>query len=330
MKASRPHILVIGCGSIGRRHAANLVGMNAGTVSVFDTDEQRCRETASSVGAMVVGELDEAWNDADIAVVAAPTQHHIELADQAVRNGCHLFLEKPISYRLDGVDEVCDRIRQADVVDMVACNMRFHPGPMAVRRWIDSGAVGQVLAGRLQTGSYLPTWRPATEYRSAYSADPVWGGAILDCIHEIDLALWYLGPAVLVGAGSTPATAIGLPETDGMAELILRHDSGALCNIHMNFVQRDYRRTCQIIGSEGTIYWDMGEGSVVLYGAEGRVIERSEQPKEWVNNRMYVDQMDHFLHAVRDHQVTMNPLRDAMASLRIALEAKQVEQGVEA
>jgi len=40
----------------------------------------------------------------------------------------------------------------------------------------------------VHTGSYLPEWRPLTDYRANYAArEETGGGCILDCIHEIDL-----------------------------------------------------------------------------------------------------------------------------------------------
>ncbi len=320
-------ILVIGCGSIGRRHATNIVALQAGEVSVFDTDQSACSQLAAQSGAVAVRDLSSAWDDTDVVVVAAPTQHHLALAQEAVGHGCHLFIEKPLSYDLKGVESLCDALNDSGLTSMVACNMRFHPGPTTVKHWLDEGAVGQVLSARLHTGSYLPEWRPDQEFRSSYSADQDWGGAVLDCIHEIDLALWYLGSAELLAACSMPAETIGL-ETDGLAELILRHASQSISSIHLNFVQRDYSRTCQIIGSEGTIYWDMQQGQVVLKGSGGKTIRWSDQPAGWQLNQMYVDEMAHFLTSVRDKRVTVNPVQEAVAALSIAIQARRVERGV--
>ena len=143
--------------------------------------------------------------------------------------------------------------------------MRFHPGPATIKRLLGQGAIGEVIAARIQSGSFLPRWRTQQHYHGSYSASPLWGGALLDCIHEIDLALWYFGSATIAGAATLPAKSLGL-ETDGLAEIILEHGTGVLCSVHLNFVQRDYRRTCQVIGSEGTIYWDLADHCVEVFG----------------------------------------------------------------
>ena len=151
---------------------------------------------------------------------------------------------------------------------MVGCNMRFHPGPATVRRLLEEKALGTPLCARLQTSSFLPRWRPEQDYRKSYSASPDSGGAILDCIHEIDLADWYFGPGIVLASAILPASCLGLT-TDGAAEILISHDSGVLASVHLNFMQRDYRRGCQIAGTDGTIYWDFAMRYVEVFGEDG-------------------------------------------------------------
>jgi predicted dehydrogenase len=224
---------------------------------------------------------------------------------------------------MDNLDDLLELVARRNLVTMVGCNMRFHPGPAMIKRLLKEGAIGKPLSARLQTGSFLPRWRPAQDYHQSYSASAEWGGAILDCIHEIDLALWYLGPARVHAAIHLPAQSIGL-ETDGLAEIILRHESGAVSSVHLNFVQRDYRRGCQIIGTEGTISWDFSEDYVRVFGPDGSLRESLPKPEGWQINQMYVDEMTHFLAAVRNGTQTMNPLEGGVAVLDVALTARRV------
>ncbi len=257
-------IAVLGCGSIGRRHLRNLYQIGYHDLLAYDPSAEARQTAAQEVPITYVERVEAVWEQRpQIVVVATPSNLHTEFALTAADLGCHLFIEKPLAHTLDSIDRLTSVAQQRRLVTMVGCNMRFHPGPTAVRQLIEQGAVGEIIATRLQFGSYLPRWRPWQDYRHAYSASTVWGGAILDCIHEIDLALWYAGPASLLAAAGRPASTIDL-ETDGLAEIILRHASGVLTSIHINFVQADYRRTSQIIGSRGTIAWDFAQHRVRL------------------------------------------------------------------
>ncbi len=318
------HFFIIGCGSIGQRHIANLKKLGVREIIAFDPRSEQRRIVAEKFGIKTLSTIAAGWKEnPNIALIAAPTNLHIPLALEAARRGCHLFIEKPLSHALGGITKLINTVAKRSLTTMVGCNMRFHPGPATVKRLLDEQAIGNIIAARIQTASYLPRWRPSQDYRKSYSASVEYGGAILDCIHEIDLALWYLGSAKVLAAVSLSAKSIGL-KTDGLAEIILWHKSGALCNVHLNFVQSDYRRTCQIIGSEGTIYWDFADHAVQVFDADGELARTIAEPKGWEINQMYIDELSHFLSAVSGNSQTMNPLSGSLDALKIVLAARKL------
>lgn len=320
-------IAVLGCGSIGRRHLSNLRALGQFDLLAFDPVPHARVAVRDELDIACYDALDEVWERRpDVVFVTAPPDQHIPLALAAVQHSCHLFIEKPLSHALAGIDDLRAEIERRNLITMIGCNMRFHPGPTEVKRLLEAGAIGQVFHARIETGSYLPGWRPQSDYRQSYSASVAQGGAILDCIHEIDLALWYFGAGAVVGAAQLPAHSIGL-EVEGIAEILLWHDTSVLSSIHLNLVQRDYRRSCQIIGSEGTLHWDFVEGQVRHYQSDG-TWQVFAQPPEWVVNQMYVDELRHFLECVAKHQPTCCPLEQGLLALRVALDAKAQPQNV--
>ena len=317
-------VLVIGCGSIGRRHIKNLIALGVNDLVASDTREDSRQTLRTETDVEALGNLDEAWDrKPQVVFIATPTHLHVSLALQAAARGCHLFIEKPLAHTLEEAGKLCREAERRQLVTMVGCNMRFHPGPASVKRLLDLETIGHIIASRIQVGSYLPSWRPGQDYRQSYSASPEWGGAILDCIHELDLALWYFGPAHVVAAAPLPAATLSL-DTDGLAEAILNHESGTLTSVHMNFLQRDYHRSCQVIGSHGTIYWDFSDREVRVYGPEGELVQVHSQPGEWELNQMYVDEVEHFLRSVRSGTKTVNPLSAGMAALELALSIRRI------
>jgi len=302
---SNVSVLVAGCGSIGRRHIQNALSLNVGRVFAFDASETQRKSLRNESDICVLDNLADALRLSPTAVVVAtPTDQHVAVALEAARHGCHLLIEKPVSHSLGDIDRLCAEIERRGLVSMTACNMRFHPGPATVKQLIDVRTIGRVLASQ--------------DYRQSYSASRQWGGAALDCIHEIDLALWYFGSAELVASASLPADTIGL-QVDGLTEMILLHHTGVLSSVHLNFVQQDYRRACEIIGSLGTIYWDFSLGHVRVVGADGVATKQFEQPAGWKINQMYVDELDHFFSCIAEQRSTINPVRASLESLRIAL-----------
>jgi len=314
-------IAVLGLGSIGRRHVRNLIALGAGDLLGFDPAAGAAGLAAREYGIRTVTNLDEVWAFAPSAVfVTSPSHHHVPLALDAARRGCDLFIEKPLSDSVDAIDQLRLAADSQRLVTMVGCNMRFHPGPAAVRRLIQEGAIGAVLSARIHTGSYLPDWRPGTRYQDSYSASrEQGGGAVLDCIHELDLALWYSGPATLVASIVRPARSIGLA-VDGLAEILLEHDNGALSSVHLNYVQRDYLRFCQVIGETGTLHWYFAAPRVeIRSGGAPRQVTWSP---DWTADRMFVDEAGEFLRCVRERTAAPNGLAEAERTLRLALQAR--------
>lgn len=316
--------LVVGCGSIGRRHLRNLAQLGVDEIAVVEPRLETTTDLGPLAARYASWEEGLSWQP-EVVLITSPTEFHLPQAVEAARQGCHLFIEKPLSHSLEGLESLEQILAERRLVSLVGCNMRFHHGPATVKRLLGENAVGAVVAARLKTGSYLPKWRPQTDYRQSYSASQVSGGVILDCIHEIDLACWLFGGAELKAAVLRPATTIGLP-TDGLAELLLSHRSGVLSSVHLNYIQRDYRRGCEVIGSEGTIHWDFQERRVWINRDVDSTDAVYAQPEAWELNRMYVDELEHFLQCVKEGRESCNPVSHAIATLEIALAARRAGQ----
>lgn len=322
-------LAILGCGSIGRRHARNLTALGQTDLVLFDPDPSARTALEGAPSASFVETIEEVWRSRpEVVFVTSPPHLHVSQAREAARRGCDLFIEKPLSHTWDGVDELSVEVEQRGLVSMVGCNMRFHPGPARVRELLTEGVIGRVISARIHAGSYLPEWRPGTDYRQSYSAsDGKGGGAILDCIHEIDLALWYFGPGRLAAAASTPAETIGL-DVEGTAEILIQHDSGVLSSVHLNFVQRNYRRGCEVIGSDGSLYWEFAEGMVRSVLADGTRTQ-TLLPGRGVD-QMYRDEIAHFLGSVGRRASTGNTVKESLPALRIALAARRTSRSAPA
>src|SRR5438034_6395276 len=145
------------------------------------------------------------------------------------------------------------------VATFFACAGTLHasrpsaPRRLLVLRLVDEGRIGRPLAARAQCGYYLPFWRPGTDYREGYGArQATGGGIILDSIHEFDYLAWLLGRPREVFAYAGRVSSLEI-DTEDNADVLLRFDYGAVANIHLDYLQRTYRRACDFIGEDGVI-----------------------------------------------------------------------------
>ena len=316
--------LVIGGGSIGKRHLQNLKTLGVEQVGLVETDAQRIQAVACELGVTAFSCMMDEGLDwlPDFVVIATPTDLHCEQALDAIRRGFDVFIEKPLCHTAAGLFELVNESEKRGIVSLVGCNMRFHPGPAKVKELLKQDRVGKVLFTKIHAGSYLPAWRPETDYRQNYAASQeTGGGCILDCIHEIDLARWYLGDVqdVFCLAGHLSSLEI---RTEDVAVLLCRHLSGALSEIHLDYVQRTYERGCQIVGEIGSIFWDFNDKQVRWYDAEKDQWTCFAQPQDWQSNQMYLDEMQHFLDCVRNRSDSVLSISEAAATMQIAFAAK--------
>lgn len=245
-------LLVAGCGSIGRRHAANAARM--ADTAVFDPVPASLQACARATGAAAFADYGEAlaWGP-DAVVVAAPTSLHLELASRAVAAGAHVLVEKPLSHSPDGVPGFLDAAEAAGRKVYVACNMRFHPAVQAMRRAMEG--IGRPLYARAHYGNYLPAMRPGCDYRSLYCArSDMGGGVVLDAIHELDYLMWLFGPVDAVQCHAATLGDLGI-DVEDFAALCMTHGSGVRSLVQLDFLRRHKRRGCEIVGTEGTVIW---------------------------------------------------------------------------
>jgi len=314
--------LLIGCGSIGKRHLRNLKTLGAGPLYAFDPAPERVAQAVEQTGARGFSDLRSALAmKPALVVVATPNNLHIPHALAAAEAGAHLFIEKPLSHTLDGVDELTRAAAAKGLVALVGCNMRFHPGIALLRRLVMEGAIGRVTSAEAACVSYLPDWHPGEDYRKNYSArKDLGGGVILDAIHEIDYMLDLLGSPDEVACKAGTFGNLGI-ETEDTADLSLTLRSGARASIHLDYLTKFPRRTCRLTGERGTLEWDWDKPVVRLADASGKATELPcPFPDE---NAMYVDELRHMLDCVAGQARPTQGLGEGGLALRVALAAKE-------
>ena len=301
-------VLIVGCGSIGERHTRNLLSLGQ-EVLVFDKDPLKEEVLVNRYGVSVY-DVKSHHLPIDAFVIATPPSFHIPFAMEALEHDSHIFIEKPISHNLNGVDEVISLAKEKGKVLQVGYQFRFHPGLKAVKSFLDSGKIGKVLSIRAEFGQYLPDWHPNEDYRKLYTCKT---GIILDSSHEIDYVRW-LASSEVTEVSCIYGKLSGLEmEAEDTAEIILRFENGVIGNIHVDCIQRTYTRWCKMIGERGTIIWDYPRNEVIVN--EIPQYRRSKAD-------MYVEEMQNFIRAIEGKEKPAVDGETAKKVLEIALIAK--------
>ncbi len=316
-------VLVIGTGSIGRRHLANLQSLGH-EAHAYSERLQRGLPHELPEGVLAVPSLDGLEHlGFDAAVIANRTDQHLSSALKALQFCNALYIEKPLSASLAGIEEFERTCIQRQSLVELGFMMRCHPNLQWIKSYLQSGQIGEVMHLRASVGQWLPDWRPSTDHRQGFGAFYRYGGGVtMELIHEIDLVNWLLGETVDVCAMQRALPQLEI-ETEAIAEICMRLKSGVLAQVHLDYVRPGYGRTLEILGTEGVLHWDYGNASVIVTSgdASSRQVHHAQG---FERNTMFKQAMQHFLNRISQPDLSPSAsLEDGIQALRVALASHQ-------
>ncbi len=324
--------LIAGLGSVGRRHMRNLVVLGEKDIVLLRTRKATLPDDELA-GYPVETDLREALkkHKPNAVIVANPTSLHLETAIPAAEAGCHILLEKPISGSTEGLSQLEAAVRKSGSKVLVAFQFRFHPGLMRVKELISNGEIGRIISAHVHFGEYLPAWHPWEDYRQGYAArSDLGGGVVLTQCHSLDYLPWLAGKVKSVWGFTGKLSDLEV-DVEDTAEIGLRFESGALGNLHLDFNQQPPAHRFEIIGTKGTIKWDLSDGAARIYraSAESLAISTGRDIKAggewqtyplvegWERNVMFLDQMKHFVDVTNGKTEPTCPLEDGIRVQRL-------------
>ena len=316
--------LICGLGSIGRRHLRNLRALGQDDIVLLRSGKSTLPEEELA-GLPQEHDLAQAlaqWKP-EAVIVSNPTSLHLDVAIPAAEAGCHLLIEKPLSDRLDRVDELKSGLAKGGGRALVGFQFRFHPGLRKLRELLISGAIGKPLSARAHWGEYLPGWHPWEDYHDAYSARAdLGGGVLLTLCHPFDYLRWLLGEVNGVYAEVKNLGELGIQVEDA-AEVFLGFHDGPLASIHLDYLQRPPSHWLEVIATRGTIRWDSQDGVVRWWSLPAGEWQTISPPEGFERNEMFVEEMRHFLGLIAGRMEPICTLEDGVKALQIALAAHQ-------
>jgi predicted dehydrogenase len=256
---------IVGCGFFGAEFARILHKLEGATVAaVYGGSGGSIAALAMEVGCRVEHRLEDlvSRKDVDAIIVSSPNYAHKEAVLEAARCGKHVFCEKPAALSLSDCKEMLDACRKAGVHMMVGHILHFFPGIEQVKRWIQQGEIGQlVVAHSERTG-----WEKSKEEVSWKKKQDLSGGHLFHHIHELDLVLSILGPAVKVSmmADNVAHRGDGYGDEDDVLLISLQFATGTFCTLQYGSGFQWGEHYMKINGTLGAIKIDFRNSTVEL------------------------------------------------------------------
>ena len=300
-------ILFTGLGSIGTRHLKNLhqIAQERGLSIEVDALRSSTRPLAADVRALLHAEYTDAAQlpQYDIAFITNPTHLHFATLQSLRGKVDALFIEKPIFDTPACALADCLLPQQKAYV---AAPMRFCGAFLALKQHLPAL---RPYSARVICSSYLPDWRKGVDYRTVYSAHKSMGGGVtIDLIHEWDYLTDLFGvPQQLYNfKGTYSELEI---DSDDLSIYIARYPS-LLCEVHLDYFGREYRRSIELFCKDGTAVADFGAGTFTM--PNGEVQDCTEE----VNMR-YLREMAYFLDYAAGKAPAINTPQNALDVLKL-------------
>lgn len=320
MKPKR--ILIAGTGSMGQRH------FNIARNLFPDAEILLYSNSGRSIDfARVLSSKTEIRKfHPEISVIANQASRHIEMASFLAGIGSHMLIEKPLASNLDQVQDLVDLNKLDNVKIGVGYNLRFLPSFKMFQSLLKKQVVGQILDVRIEVGQSLETWRPGRDYRETTSSRKIDGGGVLrELSHEIDYLIAFFGTPEWVFASLGKVSDLEI-DVEDIAHLILGMKGGVgkefMATMHLDFIRQDKSRKCTVIGSNGTLEWNILNGSIIQHDSSFSKSELLTANKEILFDS-YIAEWQDLLAAIKLDIEPTNTLQNSLRTMEVVMSCEK-------
>ncbi len=255
---------IIGAGGMLQYHAPGFQAGGGEIVAICDMNEQAAKKAAKAYGISRVfadsRKMLDDLSDLDAISIITPNRTHKPLAIQALQAGKHVFCEKPPALNAQEVLEMKQAAEEAGKTLMFNFNNRARPESYAMRSYLEGGDVGRINSAQAKwirrTG--IPGFGGWFTNRAQSG-----GGPLIDLLHMIDLALFYMGypkPSHVLaqtfddfirdkgfkGPWGIPDVADGVTDVESAAHGFVRFDTGQVLSFQVSWAEMNKREEVSV------------------------------------------------------------------------------------
>ena len=316
-------ILIIGFGSIGKRHLKIIkkirqkikVNLLLRPISLKQIKDQKLLNKTFT---NIKDALDEG---ADAAIIASPANLHIEHSIEVLKAKIPVLIEKPISNNLGNCSELKKLMQSNNCLVTVGYVLRHSKILNKFKEIINESHIGKSLYAEIKCGSYLPDWRKDKDYRESVSAkSSLGGGVLLELSHEINYANWLFGPFKNIKSISINSEHLEINVED-IAKIIAINNNNFLVSIHLDFCSDSNERYCKVYGNLGFINLDFNNHLITIKKNNSKETIKIKVDENY--NDMYVNQINDFLNCIENNSNPIVTIDDALDTLKLISESNR-------
>ncbi len=216
----------------------------------------------------------------DMVVIDGPFEKHAVMAIEALKQGIHVFCEKPIALNLSDLDELTKvyRAGKAKMISMVG--LRYDGAFACAKKLVDAGAIGKIKLVKTQKSYKLGVRPEFYKHRASYGGTIPWVGS-----HALDWIIYFTGSCPeKIWANQTREDNFGNGELEIAAQCQMVLKNGVMASASIDYLRPASAPThgddrIRLAGTQGVL--EVSGGKVKLIDAEGeRFVDVPECERE--------------------------------------------------
>ncbi len=304
-------VCFVGAGSIGKRHIRNLYQLSKDDnfpveIHLLRSSDRKLDDDINGIISKVFHESGETDEFYDAIFITNPTYLHYKTILDMKDRSRFFFVEKPV---FDDVNVDTSVLDEENNTYYVACPLRYTRVLLRAKEILDKE---KVLSVRATSSSYLPDWRPGTDYRTTYSAHKDQGGGVkIDLIHEWDYLIHLFGFPESVKQFYGKYSELEIDSED--IAIYIAEYKDKLIELHLDYFGKLTQRYLEVITTDNVYVFDIANSNIKKNGSI--VEEYNEKP-----NDKYMEEMRYFYKLTNNALPNVNSIRNAVNTMNIACE----------
>ena len=312
-------ILIVGYGSIGKKHHALIKDMFPEVTIKFFRHNISNKKNSLDSDLYTMDEV-KAFNPA-ISFICNPASNHIEQAIKLGSIGSHLFIEKPLALNMNGITTLKKIIKNNKLIVQVGYNLRYLDSLIFLKKIIEKEQYGRPLYFKSKVGQNLSSWRKNQNNTNSISLQKNFGGGVIyELSHEIDYLLWLFN-SFNYKKVTKVQTLFYASDVEDTAFITLGNKKNDKFNIigdlSLDFVRQDNVRECEVICESATIKWLPLESRIIVADPKKeKVIDFENDTIE----RTYSKQLYSFFNSIIKDKSPLYDFDDGVKTLKLITE----------
>ena len=301
------NIGVVGTGKLGTFHIQKLLNIsNAKLVGIHDSDKELMRKHAEKYNVNTFDEVDKLIEKCDAITIATPTTEHFNVSKHALENGVHIFIEKPITYKLEDAFDINSMAKQNNKIVQVGHIERFNSAFTESLKYIDNPQFIEI--------------HRISPFPNRSLDIPV----VMDImIHDLDILLSITKNNSIKKIDATGASVV--TNFIDLANARIEFDNGLVANLTASRISAKQMRKVRIFQPKSYLGIDLLDKKIDFFEIiDGQDDFINSKNLKFDNSDALENELIHFIDCIRNNKRPLVSAEDGMAALELGLKIEEL------